>query len=195
MAVNNTRDARTYHTPGVVNGNLARDLRTYELEQQLEQSGRIEFDKRYRQKQESVADELSRRRQANRATVRQAQSVPIAALFCGMIVAALAVMVVFCHVQINEISGNIVSMKQQIEQLEMEQIALRTEYEQAFDTNSVKEAAEAAGMYQPGEGQIYYINLPGEDQAIACAQQEKGGFKQFLTTINQHIYTALEYFR
>ncbi len=195
MPTSTRRDVKTYQSPGVVNGNLARDLRQRELEQQLERSGRLDFDKQYRQQQESVADELSRRRQATRATVRQAQSIPIAAVLCSAVVAVLAVMVVICHVQINEISGSIVSMKQQINQLEMEQITLRTQYEQAFDTASVKEAAEEAGMHQPGEGQIYYIDLPGEDQAVSCLQQEESGIKQFLASLNRHIYTVLEYCR
>ena len=195
MAANTRRDVKTYHTPGVVSGNLAHDLRTQELEQQLERSGQLDFDKQYRQRQESVADQLSRRRQETRASVRQAQGIPIAAILGGAVVAVMALMIVTCQVQVNEISGDIVSMKQEIEQLEMEQVTLRTQYEQAFDPATVKEAAEAAGMQPPGEGQIYYIDLPGEDNAVSCLQPEEDGFKQFLTNFNRHVYTVLEYFR
>ena len=38
MPASNRRDVRSYNTPGVVNGNLARDLRTRELEEQLEEA-------------------------------------------------------------------------------------------------------------------------------------------------------------
>ena len=194
MAAKNRRDIRSYRTPGVVDGNLARDLRNRELEQQLEHSGQLDFDKQYRQRQESEADRLSRRRQETRATVRQAQSVPVGSLLCGAVVAVLAVMVVGSHVRLNEISADIVSMKHEIAQLEIEQVALQTQYEQAFDLSSVKEVAEAAGMRQPSDGQIYYIDLPGEDLAVACNQTEESMLRRVFASVGQHIYSVLEYF-
>lgn len=194
MPASNRRDIKTYRTPGVVDGNLARDFRSRELEQQLEHSGQLDFDKQYRQRQETEADRLSRRRQETRATVRQAQSVPVMAVLGGVVVAVLAVLVVGSHVRLNEISGNIVSMKHQIAQLEIEQVALQTKYEQEFDLSSVKEAAEAVGMQQPSDGQIYYIDLPGEDQAVACNQREEGVLSRVFASIGQHIYSVLEYF-
>ena len=194
MPASNRRDVRTYNTPGVVNGNLAHDLRSRELEQQLERSGHLDFDKQYREVQETRADKLSRRRQETRATVRQAQSVPVAAVLGGLMVAVLAVMVVNSHVKLNEISGSIVSMKQEITKLETERIALQTQYEQAFDLATVKESAEEAGMRQPGEGQIYYIDLPGQDQAVACGQSNETEETSFLATLSRHFYAVLEYF-
>lgn len=194
MAASNRRDVRTYQTPGVVDGNLARDLSRHELEQQLERSGQLDFDKQYREQQVTVADELSRRRQENRATVRQAQGVPLTAVLASTALAVMAMLIVVSHVRLNEISGDIVSMKQEIELLETEQVSLQTQYEQAFDPATVKEAAEAAGMHQPGEGQIYYIDLPGEDRAVSCVQKEDDGLHQFLTSISQHFYAVLEYF-
>lgn len=56
-------------------------------------------------------------------------------------------------------------MKTEIKKLEVEQVSLLTEYEQTFDLSAVKEAAASAGMTQPSDSQIFYINLPGEDQA------------------------------
>ena len=194
MPASNRRDVRTYNTPGVVNGNLARELTSHELEQQLERSSQLDFDKRYREVQESRAEQLSRRRQENRATVRQAQSVPLLAMVGSVVVAVLAVLVVNSHVKLNEISGSIVDMKQEIKRLEAEQITLQTQYEQAFDLATVKEAAEAAGMRQPGEGQIYYINLPGEDQAVACGQSEEAEDQGFLAELSRYFYAVLEYF-
>ena len=195
MPASNRRDVRSYNTPGVVNGNLARDLRSRELEQQLDRSGQLDFDKQYRQQQESNADKLSRQRQQRRAAVRQPQSIPAAAVLCGAAVAYLAVLVVNCHVQINQISGDIVSMKQQIALLEQEQVSLRTRYEQAFDLTGVKAAAEAAGMQQPSEGQIYYIDLPGEDQAVVCQQAEEGVLNRVFSVLAQRFCAVLEYFR
>lgn len=195
MPASNRRDVKSYHTPGVVDGNLARDLRSRELEQKLDRSGQLDFDKQYRQRQESTADKLSRQRQQRRAAVRQPQSIPVASVLCGAVVAYLAVLVVNCHVQINAISSDIVSMKQQIAVLEQEQVSLRTRYEQAFDLTTVKEAAEAAGMQQPSEGQISYIDLPGEDQAVVCQQAEEGVLNRVFSVLVQRFCAVLEYFR
>ena len=194
MPANNRRDIRSYNTPGVVDGNLARDLRSRELEQQLERSGQLDFDRQYRQRQETNADRLSRQRQQRRAAVRQPQSIPIASVALGAVVAYLAVLVVNCHVQVNEISSDIVSMKQQIEQLEQEQVSLQTRYEQAFDLASVKDAAQSAGMQQPSEGQIYYIDLPGEDQAVVCRSAQSGPLERVYAMFVQRVDAILEYF-
>ena len=195
MPASNRRDVRSYHTPGVVNGNLARDLKSHELERRLERSGQLDFDKQYRQQQESNADKLSRQRQQRRAAVRQPQSIPVMAVLCGIVVAYLAVLVVNCHVRINEISGDIVDMKQQIALLEQEQVSLRTRYEQAFDMATVKDAAEAAGMQQHSDGQISYIDLPGDDQAVVWTQEEKGVLDRVFTALAQRFCAVLEYFR
>ena len=195
MSGNAKRDPRSYRTPGVVNGNLAHDLDLHELERRLERSGQLDFDKQYRQHQETRADQLSRERRETRATVRQAQKVPVMAVLCSGVLAALAIMVVVCHAQINSISSDIVAMKKEIRELEIAQVALQTRYEQAFDLASVKEAAEAAGMHQPSEGQIIYIDLPGEDQVVTCAQSEEGVFARIFAAVGQHVFSVVEYFR
>ena len=195
MPPSTKRDPRSYRTPGVVNDNLARDLTRRELEERLERSGQIDFDQQYRRPQETNADQLSRQRQARKATVRQAPSVPIVAVFGGAALAVLAVMIVNCHVQINAMSSGSVTMKQQIRELEIEQISLQTRYEQAFDLATVKEAAEAAGMHQPGEGQVIYINLPGEDQAVTGVEKDENGLTNIFAKLSQHVYAVLEYFR
>ena len=189
------RDPRSYRTPGVVNDNLARDLTRRELEERLERSGQLDVDQQYRRPQETNADQLSRQRQARKATVRQAQSIPVVAVLGGMVLAVLAVMIVNCQVQINAMSSGIVDMKRQIQELEIEQVSLQTRYEQAFDLASVKEAAESVGMHQPGEGQVIYINLPGEDQAVTGMNREEDGLGSFFAKLGQHVYAVLEYFR
>ena len=194
MAAGTKRDPRTYHTPGVVNGNLAHDLDLHELERRLERSGQLDFDQQYRHRQESRADQLSRERQQTRATVRAPQKVPVLAVAGSCVLAVLAILVVACQVRINAISSDIVSMKAEIRELEIAQIALQTEYEQSFDLASVKEAAEAAGMHQPSEGQIVYIDLPGEDQAISCLAPEEGPLARIFSAIGQHVFAVLEYF-
>ena len=112
--------------------------------------------------------------------------------------AAAAVMLVallMCYVQINAISSNIVGMKSQISELEVERVELLTKYEQVFDLAAVKEKAQAAGMVMPGASQTYYIQLPGQDQAVSYVAQERGLFSNILTSISQRLDSLVEYLR
>ena len=195
MAASVKTTKRRYHTPGVVNGNLARDLNSRELERRLENSGQLDFDQQYRRRKATQAELIARQRAKAKEAVRPAQKVsPVTVLgFC--LVGALLVGVLMCYVQINAISGSIVTMKEEISALEIEQVSLLTKYEQAFDLATVKEAAQAAGMTQPSDSQIYYIDLPGEDQAVAYSSQEAGVFSRVLAFLGQRVYTVVEYFR
>ena len=173
MPVPNQRNRRPYRPAGAVNGNLAHDLKSRELERKLERSGQMDFDQYYHHRQESKVDRRIRERKRARAAVRQPEKIPLGAVVGGSMIAVLAILVVYCQVQINSISNEIVEMKKQISELETEQVSLRTKYEQAFDLATVKETAEAAGMRQPADGQIIYIDLPGEDQAVTVGQPDE----------------------
>ena len=193
-SVKNAR-RKQYRTPGVVNGNLARDLSSYELERRLERSGQLAPDEYYVRHKESRSDVLSRQRAKAKAAVRPAQKVsPLAVLgFSG--VAVLMVALLLCYIRINAISTNIVDMKEQISALEVEQVSLLTRYERAFDLATVKEAAQEAGMRQPEDSQIYYIDLPGQDQAVSYADESGSVLSRFFAAIGRNIYAAGEYFR
>ena len=115
---------------------------------------------------EVVTSENFDRAQA-KAAVRPGRRVSFAAVLGFAFVGALMVATLLCYVRINSISRSIVSMKERISVLQVEQVALLTQYEQTFDLSAVKEAAMAAGMHQPSESQIIYISLPGEDQVTA----------------------------
>ena len=192
-SVRNTK-RKHYHTPGVVSGNLARDLSSYELERRLERSGQLAPDEYYVRRRESQSDILARRRAKVKAAVRPAQKVsPLAVIgFSG--VAVMMVALLLCYIRINAISSNIVDMKEQISVLEVEQVSLLTRYEQAFDLATVKEAAQAAGMRQPDDSQIFYIDLPGEDQAVSYGSEDTSVLSRFFAAVGRNIYAAVEYF-
>ena len=101
----------------------------------------------------------------------------------------------FTNDLINAISSNIVDMKEQISVLEVEQVSLLTRYEQAFDLATVKEAAQSAGMRQPDDSQIFYIDLPGEDQAVSYGSEDTSVLSRFFAAVGRNIYAAVEYFR
>lgn len=182
MAARNARNSRTsrrYSAPKAVDGNLARKLErreadSRELERRLERSGRMDFDQLYEPRPETAAERNARRRAQVKASVRPAQKVSPMVLLGFMCVAFLMVVLLLCCVRLNSISRSIVAMKSEISALEIQRVSLLTEYENTFDLSAVKEAAETAGMTQPSEGQVYYVDLPGENQATAHRQEKKG---------------------
>ncbi len=191
MAAYNKRANRRPGAPRPVEGNLARkldrrELDRRELERELDRSGRMDFDELYERQQESAIERNARRRAQVKASVRTAQKVSPVALLGFLSVAALLVALLLCYVRLNSISRSIVSMKSEISQLKVEQVTLLTEYEQTFDRSAVKEAAEAAGMVQPSDGQIYYVSLPGEDQ-VTAHQVESGILDRFFTALGRGI--------
>lgn len=198
MAANGTSNKRKYDTPGVVNGSLAHKLDSQEYEQlrrRLEKSGQLDFDQQYKERKASEAELIARQRQRVKAAVRPKQKVNVLMVAGFAAVAVMVVSLLLCYVQLNTISASIVSMKSQISELEVQQVALLTEYEQVFDLASVKERAQAAGMIQPGEGQIYYIQLPGQDRAVTYTSGDEGVFAGFLASVGQRLDGLVEYLR
>lgn len=194
MAEKGRRPRRRYSQPDPVSGNLARKLDSRELERRLESSGQMDFDQQYQRRRESHAEQRARQRAKVKASVRPAQKVSMAAVLGFGCVALLGIAVLLCYVRLNAISRSIVSMKSQISELEVEHVALLTQYEQLFDLSTVKEAAEAAGMVQPSESQIYYVDLPGKDQAVAYGGEDTGVLERIFTSAGRGICAAVEYF-
>ena len=197
MAENNNITKRRYNTPGVVNGSLARELEFdgRELERRLERSGQLDFDQQYKQRKETQAEQIARQRAKAKAAIRPAQKASPVLVMGFACVAALLMGLLMCYVQINAVSNSIVDMKSEISQLEIEQVTLLTRYEQAFDLASVKETALAAGMSQPSDSQIYYIDLPGQDRAVAYSAQKVGFLADVKEGLSQRFLATMEYFR
>ena len=193
MAASSRQPNRGYRTPGVVNGNLARKLDTHELERRLDNSGQMDFDQLYQRQRMTEAERRAKHRAKVKAAVRPAQHVSLVAVAGALCVAGLMVVLLLCYVKMNTISRSIVAMKAQITQLEVDRVSLLTRHEQAFDLSTVKDAAEAAGMTQPSESQVFYIRLPGEDQATV--HKSGGGLSSFFAAFHRGFYTAAEYFR
>ena len=71
MAASTKKRPRRYHTPGVVSGNLARELNHQELERRLETSGQLDFDQQYRRRKETEAELIARQRARAKAALEQ----------------------------------------------------------------------------------------------------------------------------
>ena len=186
---------RRYNVSDDINGNLARKLDSRELEQRLERSGQLDFDKQYRQRRETEAERRARRRSQLKAAIRQAQKVSPVAVLGFAIVAVMMVVLLLCCVQMNTLSRSISSMKDQISELETEQVSLLSKYEQSFDLATVQAAAEAAGMTQPSDSQTYYISLPGEDQATSYSESGEGPLDGLLSAPRRWLDRVMAYFR
>ena len=183
---------RTYNTPGVVNGSLAYDFKT--LERQLENTGYMEPDGLTRPMEETPADIIAHAHESAKAKVRTAQRLSPAMVLGFAAVAAMLVMLVMSYVELTTISSSVVEMRSQLEQLQTQQVSLITQHERAFDLSSVKEAAVAAGMSQPSDSQIYYIDLSEPDSATVYSQ-EGSGLEKLLAAVGQWLGAAVEYFR
>ena len=188
--------AATYKKPramaGMVNGSLAYDFGT--LERQLEDTGRMDPDLYSLPLEETSADVISRAHEHTKAKVRPAQHLSPVLVLRSVAVAALMVLTVLCYVELASISSSVVSMRSQVADLETRQVALMTQYEQAFDLVTIKEKAEAAGMSLPSDSQVYYIDLSDPDNAVVY-EQESGGVTKVLEEIWQSILRTVEYFR
>ena len=184
MAAKSTkRSTRTYRSYGSVDGNLARKPDVRELERRLDHSGKMDFDELYRPQRMTEGERKAKQRAKNKASVRPAQPISLTAIGSALCVAFLMFALLMCYIKMNTISRSIVDMKQQIAQLEVDQVSLLTRHEQAFDMSTVKAAAEAAGMTQPSDSQVFYIRLPGEDQAVS--HRSAGGLSGFFAAFNQ----------
>lgn len=191
MASYNRKTGRKSANYRPTDGNLARKLDSRELERRLERSGQMDFDQLYERQPETYMERSARRRAQIKAARRPAQHVSPAAMMGAVCVIFLTVVLLLCYVRLNTISRSIVSMKNEIQQLEIEHVSLVTQYEQTFDLSAVKEAAVAAGMTQPSESQIFYISLPGEDQARAY-RDEPGNVEKLWDSCKELIHRILE---
>lgn len=192
MAATATYERSRRGASGMVNGSLAYDFGA--LERQLEDTGRMDPDLYTLPMEETSADVISRAHEHTKARVRPAQHVSPVMVLGAMAVAVLMVMVVLSYVELATISDSVVSMRSQVSDLETRQVALQTQYEQAFDLVSIKEQALAAGMSLPSDSQVYYIDLSDPDNAVVY-EQESEGVLQVLEQVWQSILHAVEYFR
>ena len=120
--------------------------------------------------QREVALERPKVRSVSKVQVRQRQHLSAFSVVGFAAVAALAVLVLMSYIQ------------------------LTAQHERMFDLDTVKAAAEAAGMTKPSASQIYYVDLSGGDSAVVYQQEEPGVLSRLLTSLNHGIYAVVEYF-
>ena len=123
---------------------------------------------------------------------RQQFSVFTAAAF--VLVLSLAVMVLMSYIQLTVLSAETVTLKNELSQLQTQNVSLTTQYERMFDMATVKAAAEEAGMAKPSNSQICYVDLSGGDSAVVYRQEDPNMLGQVLTSLTCGVDALVEYF-
>mgnify|MGYP007048256155 FL=1 len=126
--------------------------------------------------------------------MREKQSLSVFSVVGFGAVAALAVLVLLSYVQLTALSAETVSLQNELAQLEEENVVLTAQYERMFDLNTIKEAAESAGMSKPSSSQIYYIDLSEGDSAVVYEEAEPSVLSQLLDSLHHGVYAVVEYF-
>ena len=180
-----------YNSRSAVYGDLAYDLDREVRERALRHAGEAP---RHQTAVEAVPKAKPRVRSLSKAQVRQRQKVSVLSVLGVGAAIGLAVMVLMGYIQLTIISDEVVSLQNQLAELETENVSLTAQHEQMFDLATVKEVAEAAGMSKPSSSQIYYIDLSEGDSAVVYQQEESNLLSRLLTSLNHGIYAVVEYF-
>lgn len=176
-----------YESRSAVYGDLAYDLDRELRERELRHAGEAIREREMAPAQPKV-------RSVSKVQVREKQKLSLLSVAGFGAVAALAVLVLLSYIQLTQLSAETVTLKKQLSQLETEHVTLTAQYERMFDLNTVKEAAEAAGMSKPSSSQIYYIDLSDGDSAVVYQQAEPNVLSRLLTSLNHGVYAVVEYF-
>ena len=170
-----------YNSRSAVYGDLASDLDREVRERALRHAGEAP---RHQTAVEAVPKAKPRVRSLSKAQVRQRQKVSVLSVLGVGAAIGLAVI----------ISDEVVSLQNQLEELQTENVTLTAQHEQMFDLATVKEVAEAAGMSKPSSSQIYYIDLAEGDSAVVYQQEESNLLSRLQTSLNHGIYAVVVYF-
>lgn len=185
MAAPATRNLR-YNRRSAIYGDLAFDLDRELRERQLSHAGELP-----RRREQAAVPQV---RTISQVQVRERQQISFFAVLGFLAVAGLAVMTLLCYVQLVGLSSDMASLNKELAQLKTENVVLTAQYAQMFDLDTVKEAAETAGMAKPSSGQTYYMDLSGGDSAVVYQKKETGLLEQILASLNHGVYAVVEYF-
>ena len=174
------RDLR-YRAPSV-DGNLARQLDWEVRERELRHAGEIR-----REAAETPRPQVRER-------TRQAQHVSVLAVAGFLAAGALAVLVLLHYIQLTVVASNVVELRSELAELEKENDILTTKYEETFDLDTVRAAAEAMGMTKPSSSQIFYVDLAGGDSVQIHDDQDPGLLERVLAPLHHGVYAVVEYF-
>ncbi len=166
-------------------GSLAYDLDAIARERLLEEAAELP-------RRPQVQEEPAPRRQ----TRTHAKTRPSPLLAAGIAVLGVMVIVLLLgYTRLTAVSNQVSAIRSDIAALEEEHVSLLTNYERTFDLATIKQKAEEMGMSKPSAGQIEYIDLSGDDQAVVYRANEDGVLQTVRTTVEAAAASVWEYFR
>ena len=142
-----------YNSRSAVYGDLAYDLDREVRERALRHAGEAP---RHQTAVEAVPKAKPRVRSLSKAQVRQRQKVSVLSVLGVGAAIGLAVMVLMGYIQLTIISDEVVSLQNQLEELQTENVTLTAQHEQMFDLATVKEVAEAAAVSQRHLERVFF---------------------------------------
>lgn len=175
--------ARELRYPRSVDGSLARELDWAVRERELEHAGEAPRHAPRERVHEKVKVDL-----------RERQYVSPFSLLGTAAVLGLALLLLFCHVQLTVLSAETVELKEQLEELETKNVTLTAEYERMFDLATVRQAAEAAGMSKPSSSQVCYLDVSDGDSVEIYREAENGPLDRLRSMLGRGVYAMVEYF-
>ena len=140
--------------------------------------------------------EQVRRRTLERAQVqvREAGQVAPFAVVGFLAVALFAIMLVMSYAQLTVVNGEMVSLRNELSDLQSENAVLTAQYEKVFDMDKLQTAV-GGEMARPDSDQVTYIDLSEPDQVTVYAEERAGGLSGVLTGAGRVLDGFLEYFR
>ena len=181
-----------YGSRGAVYGDLAYSLDLEVREHALRHAGEAP---RHPAAEQPKPKARPRVRSLSKAEVRQHRKLSVLSVAGVCAAIGLAVLVLMGYIQLTAISSEMVDLRNQLEELETENVVLTAEYERMFDLTAVREAAEAAGMRKPSASQICYLDISGGDSAVVYEKEADGPLEAALDSLNHGVYAVVEYFQ
>ncbi|MCD8353838.1 MAG: hypothetical protein LUC47_05955 [Clostridiales bacterium] len=152
-----------------ISGNVAYDVNT---------RGNVAYEpeREERTEQQRISDTgLQRAKNARRQPVelRKQQPVSLTAVAGFVLVAMLAVGVLTSYIQLNSVYAETMTAQTELTELEDTYTKLAAEEEEVFDSETLLQAAEDAGLTEPSASQKVYIEFSSPDNTVVYTQQEQ----------------------
>ena len=179
-----------YRAPNAVVGSLAYDLDFAEKEYRLQHAGE-------EQKQQTYVRPAQKQEQRRQTAVRPARALALSPslMVCGVAILAVLLMTILGYVALNQVSSEIVELKEQVAVLRQENVDLTTKHELTFDLSTIKLQAEEFGMSKPSDSQMYYVDLSGRDTARVYETADNQHLMQkTMNSLKTAVGVVVEYF-
>ncbi len=192
MAELKRRDVRRdeYRAPNAVVGSLAYDLDFAEKEYRLHHAGE-------EPEQKKVVRPAEKQEQRRHTAARPARALAISPslLICGVAILGVLLVTILGYVALNQVSTEIVELKEQVEVLRQENVDLTTKHELTFDLSTIKLQAEKYGMSKPSDSQMFYVDLSGRDLArVYETSSNQRLLQKTMDSLRTAVGVVVEYF-